>query len=250
MRTREKVLNHEEEARFTEFLRLKRRCDSFSPTQLNTSEQHAQEIDRANITRIATKRRRTRESHSRLMLHSQLYTIKSINLKTFKILLLVCVEFTGSYAGAFNHSASCLKERQICQRCRRYRSSLHPYTVIALGFFEVLKRRDYIYNQSAADWKPRVTKWTPHNHSRYRGQKIARESFLVVKFSGISKYNDYESSANGLKSQNIFFANCTWRETHLSMNKSSRSRILYSDKKRLEYILKTQKKCNQNKRNK
>ena len=156
----------------------------FHQTELNTAKQRAQEIDRESITRTATKRRRTRESHSRLMLHSQLYTIKSINLKTFKILhlRLVYVEFAGSYAGAFNHSASYHKERQICQRCRRYKSSLHPYTVIALGLFKVLKRRDYMYNQSAFDWKPRVTKWTPYNQSTYRDQKIARESSLVGKF--------------------------------------------------------------------
>ena len=81
-----KSLSHGQEAQITEFIRLKRLNSKDSEEMCwffaNTAKQRAQEINQKNITRIATKRRRTRESHSRLMLHSQLYTSLSINLKT------------------------------------------------------------------------------------------------------------------------------------------------------------------------
>ena len=212
MRTQEKLLKHEQEGQklnpnfldsSASVVRTPRRCASFLtdvalrtlwPTQLNTALKRSVAKPR-HKHRI--KREKDHGTHFTLMYHySQLYAVKSMNLRLSQF---------------YTWSAPLPRLGQLPWRTPNMSKMwnldlLHFCTVIALGVFnqssnnfvfEVLKRRSYIYHQSAAHCKPRVTKWTPHNHFLYHSQRTAREWFLVVRLWVISESNDCETSANG-----------------------------------------------------
>ena len=123
LRTQKKLLSHEQgrEKLNPNFLhssasvvRTSRRCASFStdvairtpwPTQLSAALKRSIAKQRHNH---CTKKEKDQKTHFTLMYHSQLYAVKSINLKLSKFYSW-SASFNGSYAGTLTARPVALK---------------------------------------------------------------------------------------------------------------------------------------------